>query len=359
MGVGDRDPEALDSGSPKAAALKCWPMVPDRSGAGPGSLNHVAHDPHCRASCPPLHSGGRPRRPQPCGRHPFRRWACHEGRRSEPRAESRRSRRRWNRPITVVGFPLENYVPDSRCAWCPWAEGCESSKLLSGIFQAQKPETHRALASRRTTTTTAWSRVHFHGPEFVKLEVTNVALYIRCSAPDQRSNNSLGQLRRFVQERAWTVAGEFVDRSTGRRSPEFDLVREAVRRGNIEIVVVPQIEHLGSSVPRLLRLLDDLRNRGVRVVTLCGLDTGTAGGHTVMEFVRRMIQADDYFAKGRSAEALLETRRRGISIGRPRTTVDVARARVLQGQGWGLRRIARELGVGTATLHRALDRGTP
>lgn len=56
----------------------------------------------------------------------------------------------------------------------------------------------------------------------------------------------------------------------------------------------------------------------------------------------------------RTKAGLERARRQGKRIGRPRVRVDVTQALALQNEGASIRQIALKLGVGAATLHRAL-----
>lgn len=56
----------------------------------------------------------------------------------------------------------------------------------------------------------------------------------------------------------------------------------------------------------------------------------------------------------RTREGVAQARREGTQLGRPRVIVDLARGCELRAGGLGLREIARKLGVGVGTLHRAL-----
>src|SRR5437588_10771523 len=57
----------------------------------------------------------------------------------------------------------------------------------------------------------------------------------------------------------------------------------------------------------------------------------------------------------RTRAGLERARRQGRRIGRPRAHVDVAKALALRGEGKSIREVAMVLGVGAATLHRALQ----
>ena|SRR5438128_8318957 len=56
----------------------------------------------------------------------------------------------------------------------------------------------------------------------------------------------------------------------------------------------------------------------------------------------------------RTKAGLERARRQGKRIGRPRVSVDMAKAVALRGEGKSIREIALKLGIGAATLHRAL-----
>ena len=56
----------------------------------------------------------------------------------------------------------------------------------------------------------------------------------------------------------------------------------------------------------------------------------------------------------RTKVGLDRARREGKRIGRPKVRVDIAKALALKGEGKSIRQAALALGVGSATLHRAL-----
>ena len=59
--------------------------------------------------------------------------------------------------------------------------------------------------------------------------------------------------------------------------------------------------------------------------------------------------------KERGKASVASARRRGSRIGRPRAEVDVERAVELRAQGMSFRQVAQAMGVGVATVHRALS----
>src|SRR5580658_2639293 len=69
---------------------------------------------------------------------------------------------------------------------------------------------------------------------------------------------------------------------------------------------------------------------------------------------RRLAEQERARLIERTKAGLESARRRGAKIGRPRRRVDLERARELRAEGRTLRQVAAELGVGAATLHRAL-----
>ncbi len=67
---------------------------------------------------------------------------------------------------------------------------------------------------------------------------------------------------------------------------------------------------------------------------------------SIAEFERELIRE-------RVRSGIAAARAQGKRIGRPRRSVDVTRVRELRALGWSWAQIARELGAGLGTVHRA------
>lgn len=184
-------------------------------------------------------------------------------------------------------------------------------------------------------------------------------LYCRTSTTGQSPQLQLDGLRALAKQRGWVVQGEYIDVGwSGSKSkrPQLDALLQEVHRGAISIVSVWKLDRLARSTRDLLTLADDLRVRGVQLVSVMEtIDTTTAAGRAFFSLIAIFSELEKDFLRERVTAALAVARRRGVHIGRPFVRVDIARALALRKEGKSLRAIARELKIGVATLHRALQ----
>ncbi len=100
----------------------------------------------------------------------------------------------------------------------------------------------------------------------------------------------------------------------------------------------------------------ELDRLGVTVVSVreSWLDTGSPVRSLLVAIFSWVAEQERTRLVERTKAGLQAARRRGAKIGRPRRRVDLERARDLRAAGHSLRGVAKELGVGYATLCRAL-----
>ena len=84
------------------------------------------------------------------------------------------------------------------------------------------------------------------------------------------------------------------------------------------------------------------------------IDTCTPVGRFTFHVVAAVAELERELIRERTRAGIAAARRRGAQVGRPRAKIDITRARALVAGGKSLRQAARDLGVGVATLHRAL-----
>ncbi|MBI5500853.1 MAG: recombinase family protein [Deltaproteobacteria bacterium] len=191
------------------------------------------------------------------------------------------------------------------------------------------------------------------------------ARYLRVSTTDQRTDRQEDDTREFVLRRAWTLTDSFVDHVSGAREkrPALDRLMAAARRREIDTVVVASFDRFARSTRHLLAALDEFSALGVNFVSLREqIDTSTPLGRTVFVIVAAVAELERDLIRERVRSGLAAARRRGARIGRPPVQVDLPRALALRASGKSLREVARVLGIGAATLHRALqaaDGGVP
>ncbi|MCZ0732510.1 recombinase family protein [Mycolicibacterium iranicum] len=174
--------------------------------------------------------------------------------------------------------------------------------------------------------------------------------YARVSTGHQNLDMQTDALKAAGAERIWTetMSGGRDDR------PELAAVLDYARSG--DVLAVWRLDRLGRSLPHLLRVVEDLDDRGVELRSLTeAIDTTTAGGRLVFHVFAAVAQFERALAAERSAAGVAAARAAGRMPGRPKlpaTTVDAVRR--LDEAGATRADIARSLGISRSSVYRAL-----
>ena len=174
--------------------------------------------------------------------------------------------------------------------------------------------------------------------------------YARVSTGHQNLDMQTDALKEAGAERIWTetMSGGRDDR------PELAAVLDYARSG--DVLAVWRLDRLGRSLPHLLRVVEDLDDRGVELRSLTeAIDTTTAGGRLVFHVFAAVAQFERALAAERSAAGVAAARAAGRMPGRPKlpaTTVDAVRR--LDEAGATRADIARSLGISRSSVYRAL-----
>ena len=192
-----------------------------------------------------------------------------------------------------------------------------------------------------------------------------VALYLRVSTSEQTTRNQRRELRQVAERHGWDVVATFEDAgisgSKGRdERPGFDALMKAVARREIDMVAAWSVDRLGRSLMDLLAFLRDLHAKGVDLfLHQQGLDTSTPSGRAMFQMLGVFAEFERAMIRERVMAGLARARSEGKQLGR--RPVEQAKARkvkaalALRAQGIGIRRIAREVGLGVGTVLRLVD----
>jgi DNA invertase Pin-like site-specific DNA recombinase len=186
-----------------------------------------------------------------------------------------------------------------------------------------------------------------------------IALYARVSTDDQHPEAQLAELRAYAKRRD-VEAIEYVDHGvSGRRNrrPALDRMLQAARRQEVSAVVVVRLDRLARSLAHMARIGEELRELDVELVSLHeGIDTRTPTGRAMFGMCGVFAQLEGDLIRDRTVAGLKAAQRRGVQLGRPKALDGSQLQRVLRlrGAGHSVRAIAEQLGVGVATVHRAV-----
>jgi DNA invertase Pin-like site-specific DNA recombinase len=182
--------------------------------------------------------------------------------------------------------------------------------------------------------------------------MTTIIGYARVSAEDQDCT---------IQEQALTAAGCSIIRSekhTGTTTAgreELDTVLSFLRPG--DTLMVTRIDRLARSVADLESIVAQLREKGAFLrATDQPIDTSTPAGIAFLQMLGVFAQFETAIRRERQMEGIAKAKAAGIYKGR-KPSIDVAAVRSLRAEGLGGSEIARRLGIGRASVYRALKAG--
>jgi len=156
-----------------------------------------------------------------------------------------------------------------------------------------------------------------------------VAIYTRVSTSDQTNENQLIELRRFCQNNNYEVSAEYSDTISGTKSsrPELDKMLQGIRNKDFEAVVVWKFDRLGRSTIHLLQVLEEMKNKGVRLIaTSQNIDTSTPMGKLFFTILSGIAELEREMIVERTMLGLARARKegklkpRGKDKGRRRTS---------------------------------------
>ena len=83
------------------------------------------------------------------------------------------------------------------------------------------------------------------------------------------------------------------------------------------------------------------------------IDTSTAAGKCFLDMLGVFAEFETNLRKERQLEGIAKAKEAGVYKGRP-ASIDAARVRALKAEGIGPSEIAKRLGIGRASVYRAL-----
>ncbi len=190
-------------------------------------------------------------------------------------------------------------------------------------------------------------------------ERKRVGLYVRVSTDGQTVDNQLRELRQAARRHGWQVAETFRDDgisgAKGRNGrPGFDALCAAVARREIDMVAAWSVDRLGRSLQDLIGFLGELHAKDVDLyLHQQGLDTSTPAGRAMFQMLGVFAEFERAMIRERVMAGLDRAKAKGKRLGRPKVAAKVERAVIdARAEGKGIRRVARELGIGVSTVQR-------
>jgi DNA invertase Pin-like site-specific DNA recombinase len=188
-----------------------------------------------------------------------------------------------------------------------------------------------------------------------------VALYARVSTQNGRQDtqNQLQQLREFCDKQGWTVACEYVDHASGKRSdrPKFQQMFDAASRREFDCLLFWSLDRFSrEGVLETLQHLQRLTAYGVayRSFTESYIDSLGPFRDVVISLLAALARQERIRLSERVVAGLARAKREGRVGGRPKVIVSTSKMRKLTAQGLSAVQIGAQLGCSRMTVTRRL-----
>ena len=161
-----------------------------------------------------------------------------------------------------------------------------------------------------------------------------------------------------IQEEALKLAGceiirsEKISGTSTQGRDELKNLLTFLRKG--DELVITRIDRLARSVKDLQDIVYELREKEVALkATEQPIDTTTPAGKCFLDMLGVFAEFETNLRKERQMEGIAKAKAEGKYLGR-KPSIDIAKVRKLKEQGMGASAIAKELGIGRASVYRVL-----
>jgi DNA invertase Pin-like site-specific DNA recombinase len=174
--------------------------------------------------------------------------------------------------------------------------------------------------------------------------------YARVSTTEQDLTVQIDALKAAGCE---AIRSEKVSGTSTQGRDELNTLLEFMRSG--DELVVTRIDRLARSMRDLQNIVYDLNKKGVSIsATEQSINTNTPEGKCFLDMLRVFAEFETNLRKERQMEGIAKAKAKGVYKGR-KPSVDVNRVKELRDSGLGPSAIAKELGIGRASVYRALQ----
>ena len=155
------------------------------------------------------------------------------------------------------------------------------------------------------------------------------ALYLRVSTSEQTTLNQELELKKYCELQGFEVYKIYKDEGvSGAKTsrPQLDEMLNDMRQKLFDCVVVWKFDRLGRSTAHLLQVLEELKNKEVRLIaTSQNIDTSTPMGKFFFTILSGFAEMEREMIRERIKLGLKRRRKEGKLMGRPMGSKDKKR----------------------------------
>ena len=125
-----------------------------------------------------------------------------------------------------------------------------------------------------------------------------------------------------------------------------------------DTLIITRLDRLARSVVHLAQLAKRFQREGIDLLVVDqNIDTSTSTGRLMFNMLASIAEFENDLRTERQAEGIAKAKENGVKFGRPAKMTDSKRAQIYTRRmaGASIGQLAKEFGVGEATIYRALN----
>ena len=189
--------------------------------------------------------------------------------------------------------------------------------------------------------------------------VLDVAIYVRVSTSGQTTENQIIELAEVCERNKWNIVRVYNETISGTKGvderAELNLMMKDASRKKFDKIVVWSVDRLSRSMNSLVSVLSQMKDIGVDIYSFQqGIDTSTTMGSSFFQMVGIFAEFETNLRAERQKIGIKRALENGAKFGRKSKLNDMTVGLInnMRNQGLSIRKIANELKLGVATVHK-------
>jgi DNA invertase Pin-like site-specific DNA recombinase len=193
-----------------------------------------------------------------------------------------------------------------------------------------------------------------------------VAIYARVSTSDQSADSQITSLIDYSQRRNFEVFNQYVDQVTGvvskrkaGQAPAYQRLMADAKQKRFDVVLVWKFDRFARSLQSLMEALELFRALDIDFISATqDIDTTTPMGRFFFQTVGAFAEFEREMIVERVRAGLDNARRKGVRLGRPKSSPPAEETRIMElhGEGKSDTEIAKMMGRSRAGVWLVIQR---
>ena len=196
----------------------------------------------------------------------------------------------------------------------------------------------------------------------MRCNLKNVYCYGRVSTTQQNVDNQFVVLREIAKRNDWNIVKEYSDSMSGTKGRdkrvEFDAMIKSAMRKDVDGIMFWSIDRASRSLQHLVEMMTELQSKNINMYFhQQNIDSSTPSGTAMLQMAGVFAQFESAMVRERVLMSHEKARLEGKTIGRPTTLTEdkIKSVCCLKSKGVGIKRIAKEVGIGIGSVYKIID----